>query len=79
MMLQHSSSDKIAFEVFLYNRDVRAAVKENRSHELFGDHWADVQIQDVMAASEDKARRLISHRYPPEQGFVVQQLSVVTH
>jgi hypothetical protein len=78
-MLQHSSDHIIAFEVFLYNRDVRAAVKENRSHDLFGDHWADVQIQDVMAESEDQARRLISDRYPPDQGFVVQQLSVVTH
>jgi len=78
-MLRHSSSDKIAFEVFLYNRDVRAAVKENRSHDLFGDHWADVQVQDVMAESEDQAKRLISNRYPPEQGFVVQQLSVVAH
>ena len=29
MMLQHSSSDKITFEVFLYNRDVRAAVKSS--------------------------------------------------
>ncbi len=78
-MLQHSSDHKIAFEVFLYNAEVRAAVKDNRSHDLFGDHWADVQIHDVMAESEDQARRLISDRYPPEQGFVVQQLCVVAH
>ena len=78
-MLQHSNDHIIAFEVFLYNREVRAAVKDNRSHELFGDHWADVQIQDVMAESEDQARRLISDRYPPELGFVVQQLSALAH
>ncbi len=78
-MLQHSSDHIIAFEVFLYNREVRAAVKDNRSHELFGDHWADVQIQAVMAESEDQARRLVSDRYPPEQGFVVQQLSALAH
>jgi hypothetical protein len=46
---------------------------------LFGDHWVDVQIQDVLAESEDQARQLISDRYPPEQGIVVQQLSVVAH
>ena len=78
-MLRHSSDHKIVFEVFLYNREVRAAVKDNRSHDLFGDHWADVQVQDVMAESEDQAKRLISNRYPPEQGFVVQRLSVVAH
>ena len=77
-MLQHSS-DKFAFAAFLYNRDVRAAVKDNRSHALYGDHWADVQVQDVMAESEDQARRLISSRYPPEEGFVVQQLSQLAH
>ena len=78
-MLQYPTSNQFAYEVVLYNRDVRALVKDNQSHEVLGDHWADTQIHDVMAESEDQALRLISHRYPPEQGFVVQRVSVLTH
>ena len=53
------------FEAAIYNREVRALVKENQSHSLFGDHWADVHIQDVEARDEDEARDTVSERYPP--------------
>ncbi|MDP7600301.1 MAG: hypothetical protein QF605_02855 [Rhodospirillales bacterium] len=74
-MLQHAMNGRKAFEVTLYNKDVRAAVKENQSHTIYGDHWADAQIQDVMAANESEALSLIGRRYPPEEGFVVQELA----
>ena len=66
-----------AYEVSIYNRDVRAAVKDNKSHILFGDHWADIQFQDVQAQSETEARKLISQRYPPDQGFVIEELTTL--
>ena len=66
-----------AYEVSIYNRDVRAAVKGNESHIFYGDQWADVQYQGVYAESEQEARKLISMRYPPDQGFVVQDLHVL--
>ena len=66
-----------AYEVSIYNRDVRAALKGNESHIFYGDQWADVQYQDVYAESEKEARKLISMRYPPDQGFVVQDLHVL--
>ena len=78
-MLQPITNGRYAYEVRIYNREVRAAVKDNESHSLFGDHWADSQIQDVTAKSEKEARFLISRRYPPEQGFVVQELAVLSH
>ncbi len=78
-MLQYPTSNQFAYEVVVYNRDVRALVKDNQSHDVFGDHWADTQIHDVMAESEDQALLLILHRYPPEQGFVIQKVSVLTH
>ena len=74
-MLQHAMNGRKAFEVTLYNKDVRAAVKDNQSHTLYGDHWADAQIQDVMAADEKEALNLIGRRYPSEEGFVVQKLA----
>lgn len=43
------------FEVELHNQAVRECVKENRSHELFDDRWADVQTHEVAASDEHKA------------------------
>jgi hypothetical protein len=74
-MLQHAMNGRKAFEVTLYNKDVRAAVKENQSHLIYGDHWADAQIQDVMASDEVEALNLIDLRYPREEGFVIQKLA----
>ena len=74
-MLQHKTDEFQSFQFTLYNRDVRAAVKENQSHALLGDHWADAQIQDVRAHDESEARNLIAERFPPDMGFVVEELS----
>ena len=68
-MLQHAINGRKAFEVTLYNKDVRAAVKENQSHMIYGDHWADAQIQDVMACDEVEALSLIGRRYPAGRRF----------
>ena len=54
-------------------------MKVNESHILFGDHWADLQFQDVNAQSETEARKLISMRYPPELGFVVEELNILNN
>ena len=78
-MLQHHSNGFKSFEFTLYNRDVRAAVKDNQSHDILGDHWADVQIHDVHAHDETEAKTLIAKRYPPEMGFVVEGLSVSSY
>jgi len=77
LMLQPMTNGRTTYEVGLYNRDVRAAVKGNESHFFFGDHWADLQVQDVLAQNEEEARELISKKYPPEEGFVVQHLTAL--
>ena len=63
------------YQFTVYNKDVRAALKDNRGHRIFGDHWADVQIYEVVADNEVEARGLIDERYPPEDGFVAEILS----
>ncbi len=75
-MLQYNSREKKAFEVAVYNREVRAAVKDNRSHAVYGDHWADVQIQDVVAHNEKEAWDMIEDRWPTAEGFVVEGLKL---
>ena len=76
-MLQPITNGSNAYEVSIYNRDVRAAVKDNESHVLYGDQWADLQFQDVHAESEKEALKLILRRYPPENGFVIQDLNLL--
>ena len=58
-MLRSLTDSRNAYEVSIYNRVVRVAVKSNQSHILFGDHWGDLQIQDVQAQRETEARKLI--------------------
>lgn len=78
-MLHFDTNNRKAFEAAVYNKEVRAAVKDNKSHVSFDDHWADLQIHDVMATDETEAMRLILQRYPPEQGFVVAGLIPSRH
>lgn len=74
MMMQYAADGRRSYEISVYNREVRQAVKQNRAHSLLGDHWADTQFQDVMAADEAEARRLAALRFPADQGFVVEDL-----
>ena len=77
IVLQPLTNGRNDYEISIYNPDVRAAVKCNQSHILFGNHWADLQFQDVHAQSETEARKLILRRYPPDQGFVIEELTAV--
>ena len=74
-MLRVPNDGYTAFDVAIYNKDVRALVKENRHHLFFDDQWADVHVQDVAARDEQEARSLIAERFPPEDGFVIDGLS----
>ena len=71
----HSLPSRRVYEVALYNKEVRAMVKENRSHTFFDDQWADTQLRDVIAQDEGEARAIITTRFPPEDGFVIEQVT----
>lgn len=73
-MLRQPFGHQNIFEVTLYNKEVRALVKENQSHLLFEDHWADPQVRDVVADSEAEARDVISNRFPEDAGFVIEDV-----
>ncbi len=70
-MLQRTIADHRVFEVSIYNKEVRSEVQENRSHDYFDDHWADVRVRDVVASDADEARRLVAERFPADDGFVI--------
>ncbi|MEQ8664259.1 MAG: hypothetical protein RIC16_00905 [Rhodospirillales bacterium] len=71
-MLRQPTEGHHVFEVSIYNQEVRRLVKQNESHQFFDDHWADLQLHDVLARDEHEARALIARRFPPDDGFVVE-------
>ena len=75
-MLHKPSDGQQVFEVSIYNREVRSLVKENQSHSLFDDHWADSHKHDVCACDESEARRLVASRYPPDDGFGIEAVTI---
>ncbi|MEK9722513.1 MAG: hypothetical protein VW405_03370 [Rhodospirillaceae bacterium] len=75
-MLHKPSDGEQIYEVSLYNRIVRALVKQNRSHALFDDHWADSQRHDVVACDESEARRMVSERFKADDGFVIEGVAL---
>ena len=73
-MLRSPNIGKQVFEVSIYNKEVRSLVKDNQSHSFFDDFWADSQIRDIMAKNKSEAKRLISERFPPDDGFVIESI-----
>lgn len=62
------------FEVAVYNSNVRDLVARQYHHAAYDDRWAQPQTRNVVARDESEARALISERFPPEQGFVIQRV-----
>ena len=75
-MLHLPTNGQQVFEVSIFNKAVRSLVKENRSHSYFDDHWADTQVRDVIAKNETEARRLVTEQFPPDDGFVIESVSL---
>lgn len=63
------------FHVQLYNSQVRSLLTKKQRHSFFDRHWAEPQLRDVVARDESEAWSLIVERFPPEEGFVVEQIT----
>ena len=77
-MLDKPCQGEQVYQISVYNRVVRSLVKENQSHELYNDHWADSQRHDVVARDETEARSMISERFDIDDGFVIEGVNVTT-
>lgn len=73
-MLEMAVNGHHVYAVSIYNKEVRAMVKENQHHHFFDDQWADVHIRNVTASDEGEAVSIISKRFPEEDGFVIEQV-----
>jgi len=65
------------YEVVLFNEKVRACVRRGERHEGYDDSWGDTHYIEVLAPTEDMARAKIQKQYPPNRGFVIEQISQV--
>lgn len=77
-MLQRTTAGQRVYEVSIYNEEVRCQVRENGGHHHFDDQWADVRVRDIIARDEQEARRLIAERFPPDDGFVITDVTPTT-
>jgi len=77
-MLKDPMEGERIFEVSVYNKLVRFLVKENQSHDIFDDHWADLRIQNLVARDENEARRIICERFPESDGFVIEAVRLTS-
>ncbi len=77
-MLHPPKTGHQIYEVAIYNQEVRNLVKENQSHQYFDDQWADIQLRDIVAKDETEARELIGKRFPPDDGFIVEDVHLTS-
>lgn len=63
-----------SFQVSVYNRNVRQLVNSDESHEYYEDHWAECHRYHVFAETESEARSIVQRKFPPEEGFVIEDL-----
>lgn len=59
------------YEITLYNKAVREAVADGKSHRQYDDGWADQRFIQIEAHDSREARNIIHRRHPAHKGFVV--------
>lgn len=70
-MLHLPNAGHKIYEVAVYNKNVRDMVASKRRHAAYDERWAKPQVRNVVARDESEARELISERFPPKDGFVI--------
>ena len=64
------------FEITIYNEQVRKLVSEGDSHKRYTDDWGDSHYIEYNAEDEQRAIAKCRQRYPAEDGFVIEAVSV---
>jgi hypothetical protein len=64
-----------AFEVAVYNAEVRKLVESGERHRRLKDEWADLHYFTFDAADEEGARAKAAAKYPAAQGYVIDHVA----
>ena len=64
----------ITYEVAVYNKAVRDAMKEGERHPFLKDDWADIHWIEVRAYTPAAARQKIEVRFPSARGYVITDI-----
>ncbi|MEQ8194630.1 MAG: hypothetical protein RIB59_09095 [Rhodospirillales bacterium] len=62
------------FEVGIYNAEVRDLTKFGERHKSLDDSWENIHYFEFVADNEEHARRKAQAKYPPDRGYVVDQI-----
>ncbi|MCC3861668.1 hypothetical protein [Pseudemcibacter aquimaris] len=62
---------KLSFDIPVYNKEVRAAVQQGKSHPDFEDKWADIHIMTERAHTPDEAWAQCERKHPERLGFIL--------
>jgi len=65
------------FEVVIYNEQVRQLVSQGDSHRKFSDDWGDSHYIEFKADSEEQAVAKCRQKYPEDDGFVIEGVSLL--
>lgn len=66
----------LTFEITIYNEEVRDLVSKGESHKTFTDDWGDSHYIEYKAEDEAGAIAKCLHRYPAEDGFVIEAVNL---
>lgn len=66
-----------AYEIVIYNDQVRKMVREGDSHRKFSDDWSDSHYIEFKADSEEQAVAKCRQKYPEDDGFVIEGVSML--
>jgi hypothetical protein len=67
----------ITFEVIVYNEHVREKLREGEHHRTLNDDWGDSHYIEIRAEDEDAAMVKVRGKYPAEDGFVIEGISML--
>jgi|GEM_PF-604282 len=63
-----------AFDVSVFNGDVRACLKNNEDHPIYSARWADTQHVVMIVMDEIELATRIRTLFPTGQGFVIENI-----
>ncbi|MBF0355893.1 MAG: hypothetical protein HQL43_11720 [Alphaproteobacteria bacterium] len=66
-----------AFEIAVYNAEVRRLVYEGEHHRQYPDSWADTHYIEIEAEDETGAAAKIERKYPSDRGFVIEKVQPI--